>query len=188
VRVCLKLALRWLNRGVGFLSSLVTVSISPFCCIFSSCFFSVLRLHSFVSAFFSFSDGPLCDLHGYYGQDIQAHLRSTSRLSAFVSPISSCARTPDTSSIGLLVCIKEAVCWIWSEIHRGFVLHLIRVSISLGPVAFFILNQYLLQSVPAVLQKRSLLQTDITRGIDRYGMVGLGRRAYMGQGPPLFFA
>jgi hypothetical protein len=32
------------------------------------------------------------------------------------------------------------------------VLHLIRVSISLGLVAFFILNQYLFQSVPAVLQ------------------------------------
>lgn len=86
----------------------------------------------------------------------------------------------------LIVCIKEAVRWIWSKIHRcGFVLHLIRVSISLGPAAFFILNQYLLQSVPAILQNGHWC-----RRISRKGLTdmewSLGRRAYVGQRSPLF--
>ncbi|KAG0639112.1 hypothetical protein HOY80DRAFT_111639 [Tuber brumale] len=74
---------------------------------------------------FPLPTGCLCDSHGYYGQDIQAHFRSTSRLSAFVHLFHHAIIPPTPLQPVLIVCIKGAVCWIWSKIHRcGFVLHL----------------------------------------------------------------
>jgi len=49
----------------------------------------------------------------------------------------------------------------------------------------FYLNQHLLQPVPAVLQKRSLVQTDITGGIDMEWSIWGGELTWV-NGPPLF--
>jgi len=60
------------------------------------------------------------------------------------------------------------------------------VSISLGPAAFFILINI---SYSLFLRSyKTVIGANGYHGRDRYGMVNLGRRAYMGQRPPSVFA